>query len=339
MTKSATWWRERARSAWLDAHRAASSRSPRLRAANQSGVSGPGIGGSSSGGSVGRAAMLSSARRSAWVDAGELPNFGHHREQAYLRVEEAADSDRWVGDDTLLDLIDGEAANSVATLNVLQGEEAEQPGVDSDLADTRITHELAAIDPDLDARWRVRCSPSTWRTPTPPAISARARVNSSIASSFARRPTKWSRRNCRTTRQRRTDRSPGGGAHSTLPGAIRPVLPGGARLRRRRPRERHPTVRRIQRRHARVGRPFLSRAAPDHQAAGRGCPVVPPRGRALTARAAPRRSDERQWGCGAADLAEDCKEQGHADRCASMPSSSSAFSTARYGTIDEDGPL
>lgn len=74
-------------------------------------------------------------------------------QQAYVRVEEAANSEHWVGDDDLLDLIDGEAANSAATWNVLHGEVLEH-SAGGDLIDTRITDELVSIDPDLDARWR-----------------------------------------------------------------------------------------------------------------------------------------------------------------------------------------
>jgi hypothetical protein len=75
-------------------------------------------------------------------------------QEAYLRVEKTAGTDAWVGDNNLFDLIEGEAANSAATWNVLHGEAADEPAVDSDLGDTRITDQLKTIDPDFDARWR-----------------------------------------------------------------------------------------------------------------------------------------------------------------------------------------
>jgi len=75
-------------------------------------------------------------------------------QEAYLRVEDAAKADGWAGDNTLLDLIEGEAANTAATWNALHGQPTDEPSVDHGLSDTRITDELSAIDPDFDARWR-----------------------------------------------------------------------------------------------------------------------------------------------------------------------------------------
>lgn len=75
-------------------------------------------------------------------------------QEAYRRVEQVSRTAGWTGDDTLFDLIEGEAANSAATWNVLQGEPADEVTAETELNATRITDELEAIDPDFDARWR-----------------------------------------------------------------------------------------------------------------------------------------------------------------------------------------
>ena len=75
-------------------------------------------------------------------------------QEAYLRVERAATADGWVGSDSLLDLIEGEAANSAASWNALHGESTDAPPETDELGTTRITDELSSIDPDFDARWR-----------------------------------------------------------------------------------------------------------------------------------------------------------------------------------------
>lgn len=75
-------------------------------------------------------------------------------QEAYRRVEAVSHTDRWTGGDNLLDLIEGEAANSAATWNVLQGEAVDEDTAASLLTDTPVGNELKSIEPDFDARWR-----------------------------------------------------------------------------------------------------------------------------------------------------------------------------------------
>jgi hypothetical protein len=74
--------------------------------------------------------------------------------QSFVRVEAAADQGTWTAGDELFDLVEGEAANSVAVLNALLDEPAADSADDPQLRLTTITTELTEIDPDLDARWR-----------------------------------------------------------------------------------------------------------------------------------------------------------------------------------------
>jgi hypothetical protein len=72
--------------------------------------------------------------------------------RAFERVEIAADQEQWSGrDDALVDLAEGEAANSAATANILLGNGAEgEPRIES----TVLTDELRVISVDLDDRWQ-----------------------------------------------------------------------------------------------------------------------------------------------------------------------------------------
>jgi hypothetical protein len=73
-------------------------------------------------------------------------------QQSFTRIEEEADRRIWEADADLFDMAEGEAANSVAVLNALEANPAED-GDDPALRQTVIGAELADIDPDLHARW------------------------------------------------------------------------------------------------------------------------------------------------------------------------------------------
>lgn len=75
-------------------------------------------------------------------------------QQSFRLVEDVADTDRWIGDDRLFDLMEGEAANSAATWNALADEADADDAIEGELRQSRITNELLEIDADLDARWR-----------------------------------------------------------------------------------------------------------------------------------------------------------------------------------------
>jgi len=70
--------------------------------------------------------------------------------QSFGGVESAVESGRWADPDNLLDLAEGETADSVAALNRLIA--PEDPG-EGDLRSTALTTELTDIDPELHARW------------------------------------------------------------------------------------------------------------------------------------------------------------------------------------------
>ena len=74
--------------------------------------------------------------------------------RSFVRLESASEGSGWHVRDRLFDLTAGETANSVAALNALAepivAGEADEPS----LRQTAITHELAQLTPDLDARWR-----------------------------------------------------------------------------------------------------------------------------------------------------------------------------------------
>lgn len=77
-------------------------------------------------------------------------------QQSFDRIDVAADSGSRVADDELLDLSEGETANSVAVLNALLDESGEEESGDRDVAvlqSTTLTDQLVQISPDLNARW------------------------------------------------------------------------------------------------------------------------------------------------------------------------------------------
>lgn len=71
-------------------------------------------------------------------------------EQTFMGVESAVESGRWEDSDNVLDLVEGEAADSVAALNGLLNPD---PAQECGLQDTELTNELNDIHPDLQARW------------------------------------------------------------------------------------------------------------------------------------------------------------------------------------------
>jgi hypothetical protein len=76
--------------------------------------------------------------------------------ESFSRIESAVDSGTWAGGDELLDLAEGEAANSIAVLRALE-DEGERAGIGQDDPTLRVTSlagELAELSPDLDARWQ-----------------------------------------------------------------------------------------------------------------------------------------------------------------------------------------
>lgn len=76
--------------------------------------------------------------------------------QSFDRLERRSSSAAWAGTD-LLDISEGEAANSVAALNALLDEAPAGDITDvevDELQATALDDELANLDPDLDARWR-----------------------------------------------------------------------------------------------------------------------------------------------------------------------------------------
>ncbi len=76
-------------------------------------------------------------------------------QQSFARIEASAEAGTWQGGTQLLELTEGETANSVAVLNALLAEAHPDDGTDpgGSLQGTAITNELTQISPDLDARW------------------------------------------------------------------------------------------------------------------------------------------------------------------------------------------
>ena len=75
-------------------------------------------------------------------------------QRSFGRVETAVESGAWSDDRNLLDLTEGETANSVAVLNSLLDDPTEATQTDDgSLRQTTLTNELSDIDPDLEARW------------------------------------------------------------------------------------------------------------------------------------------------------------------------------------------
>lgn len=75
-------------------------------------------------------------------------------QQSFVRVEQASERGEFSVDADLFDMAEGEAANSAAAFNALMDAPSAEAGDEARLRDTSITHELAAISPDLDARWQ-----------------------------------------------------------------------------------------------------------------------------------------------------------------------------------------
>jgi hypothetical protein len=74
-------------------------------------------------------------------------------QRSFVQIEEASEQERWVADDDLFEMAEGEAANSAATLNALLDEPTLGTGEDLRLQETIIANELRDISPDLDDRW------------------------------------------------------------------------------------------------------------------------------------------------------------------------------------------
>ncbi len=74
--------------------------------------------------------------------------------ESFQRLESASAAGTWDGGDDLLDLSEGEAANSVAVLNALDAEPGQADPGNPALQETSLEGELAGISLDLDARWR-----------------------------------------------------------------------------------------------------------------------------------------------------------------------------------------
>lgn len=76
-------------------------------------------------------------------------------QQSFARIDASAEAGTWQGGTDLLDLTEGETANSVAVLNALLAESDPDGGTDvnGSLQGTIITGELLQISPDLNARW------------------------------------------------------------------------------------------------------------------------------------------------------------------------------------------
>lgn len=76
--------------------------------------------------------------------------------RSFVSVESAVDDGRWTGGDDLLNMAEGETANSVAVLNALADEPAqtEDESVYATLQATSLTEDLIAMSPDLHDRWR-----------------------------------------------------------------------------------------------------------------------------------------------------------------------------------------
>lgn len=75
---------------------------------------------------------------------------------SFRRLEESAGSSLGLNEE-LLDLSEGETANSVAVLNAMLAQPADIEVTDGEIAEfqrTSIANELTDVDPDLDARWR-----------------------------------------------------------------------------------------------------------------------------------------------------------------------------------------
>ena len=78
-------------------------------------------------------------------------------QESFNQMEATAEAGTWGGDDAMLEMSEGEAANSVAVLNALVAETPHETPAEREIAElqtTTIDDELARINPDLDLRWR-----------------------------------------------------------------------------------------------------------------------------------------------------------------------------------------
>lgn len=73
---------------------------------------------------------------------------------SFTQLEQASERNEYYGSDDLFDMAEGEAANSVATLNALLNQPTEGEMEVDRLQDTSISNELRGISSDLDSRWR-----------------------------------------------------------------------------------------------------------------------------------------------------------------------------------------
>lgn len=78
----------------------------------------------------------------------------HTLRRSFADVEEASEQGTWTADDELFELAEGETANSLAVLNALLTDQAEEEADEAGLRQTTITAELSDIGADLNARWR-----------------------------------------------------------------------------------------------------------------------------------------------------------------------------------------
>lgn len=74
-------------------------------------------------------------------------------QRSFTELEQASERDEYHAADDLFEMAEGEAANSVATLNTLLDHPTEEDTDLSCLQDTTITSELQEISSDLDDRW------------------------------------------------------------------------------------------------------------------------------------------------------------------------------------------
>lgn len=74
-------------------------------------------------------------------------------QRSFADVESAATEGAWSDSRNFLDLAEGEAANSVATLNALLAPSTDDEDQEPELRVTSLTNELASIDPELQDRW------------------------------------------------------------------------------------------------------------------------------------------------------------------------------------------
>ena len=74
-------------------------------------------------------------------------------QRSFTELEQASERNDFHASDDLFEMAEGEAANSVATLNTLLDHPADEDTDISRLKDTTITNELKEISSDLDDRW------------------------------------------------------------------------------------------------------------------------------------------------------------------------------------------